>query len=79
VAHAERVERKNWMNRQDIRSVWIAPRTEHAFQTLLWRAHHTPKLVDCLLAAESITRGWPLVTRNVKDFVDIPGMLVVGY
>ena len=79
ISHAERLERRNWMDRQDIRSVWLAAGSEHAFHTLLWHAHHTAGVVDCLLAAESITRQWPLVTRNVDDFADIPGMLVVPY
>ena len=79
IAHTERLKRRDWMNRQEIRSVWVVPRTEHAFQTLLWHADHSPGVVDCVLAAESMTRGWPLVTRNVKHFADVPGLLVVPY
>lgn len=79
IAHAERLERRDWMDRQEIRSAWVSPGAQHAFQTLLWHAHHTAGVVDCLLAAESISRGWPLVTRNLRHFEDIPGMLVVPY
>lgn len=50
IAHGERLERRDWMARQEIRSAWVVPRTEHAFQTLLWHAHHSP---------ESSTACWP--------------------
>lgn len=79
IAHGERVERRNWMDRQEIRSVWLSQNSEEAFQTLLWHTNCPAGVADCLLAAESISRRWPLVTRNVKHFDDIPGMLVVPY
>lgn len=79
IAHAERRERRTWMDRQEIRSMWVSPNSEQAFHSLLWRASCPVGVADCLLAAESISRNWPLVTRNVKHFDDVPGMLVVPY
>lgn len=79
IAHAERMERKKWMDQQEIRSVWVSLDSEVAFQNLLWHTNCPAGVVDCLLAAESMSRKWPLVTRNVKHFDDIPGMLVVPY
>ncbi|MBI3827256.1 MAG: type II toxin-antitoxin system VapC family toxin [Candidatus Rokubacteria bacterium] len=79
IAHAERLARKAWMDRQQIESVWFAPGSAQSFQTLLWHASCPPGVADCLLAAESLCRKWPLVTRNTKHFDDVQGMLVVPY
>ncbi len=79
IAHAERMERRTWMDRQDIRSVWVSIRSEQAFQALLWHTNSPAGVADCLLAAESISRRWPLVTRNLRHFDDIPGMHLVPY
>src|SRR2546426_1128327 len=66
IAHAERIERRVWMDRQDIRSVWVSAGSERAFQALLWHTSCPAGVADCLLAAESLSRTWPLVTRNVR-------------
>jgi predicted nucleic acid-binding protein len=79
IAHAERQERRTWMDRQGIRSVWVSPGSQQAFQALLWHTNCPAGVADCLLAAESISRQWPLVTRNVRHFDDVPGMLVIPY
>lgn len=34
------------------------------------------KLPDLLIAATALELGMPLVTRNVRDFRDIPGLIV---
>lgn len=79
IPHAERMERKAWMDRQQIRSVWLSPGSGRAFQGLLWHTSCPAGVADCLLAAESISRKWPLVTRNIKHFDDVRGMFVVPY
>lgn len=79
IAHGERMERRAWMDRQGIRPVWIYEGSARAFQALLWHTSCPAGVADCLLAAESISRKWPLVTRNVKHFDDVVGMLVVPY
>lgn len=79
IAHAERMECKAWMDQQGIRSVWVSPGSEQAFQSLLWHTNCPAGVADCLLAAESISRKWPLVTRNTKHFDDVPGMFLVPY
>lgn len=79
IAHAERVERRGWMNDQQIESEWFWPGTENSFHTLLWHTNSPTGVVDCLLAAESISRKWPLVTRNLKHFDDVPGIFLVPY
>ena len=67
------------MDGQGIRSVWVSPRSEQAFQNLLWHTNCPAGVADCMLAAESISRKWPLVTRNTKHFDDVQGMFVVPY
>ena len=79
IAHAERMERRAWMDQQGIRSVWMSLSSEQSFQALLWHTNCPAGVVDCLLAAESISRKWPLVTRNVRHFDDVDGMWVVPY
>jgi len=79
IPHAERVERREWMDLQGIRSVWVSPGSEQAFQSLLWHTNCPAGVADCMLAAGSISRQWPLVTRNTKHFDDVRGMFVVPY
>ncbi len=79
IAYAERKDRRAWMDRQDIKSVWVSRGSEQAFQNLLWHTSCPTGVADCLLAAESISRKWPLVTRNVKHFNDVDGMMIVPY
>jgi predicted nucleic acid-binding protein len=79
IAHAERTGRRDWMDRQGIQSVWLSRESEHVFRNLLWHTSGPRGVADRLLAAESISRKWPLVTRNVKDFDDLDGMMIVPY
>jgi len=74
---AERNARMTWMDDHQIQRVWLWPGTEHAFRNFV--QHYQHGAVDCLLAAESTSRGWPLVTRNVQHFADVRGMFVVPY
>lgn len=38
---------------------------------------HRPRIQDLWLASQSIQHGFPLLTRNIQDFSDIPGLQVV--
>ncbi len=35
---------------------------------------HRPRIQDLWLASQAIQHGYPLLTRNSKDFTDIPGI-----
>ncbi len=37
---------------------------------------HRPRIQDLWLASQAVQHGFLLLTRNVKDFVDIPGLVV---
>ena len=39
------------------------------------RGHHTPE-VDLFIAATALTHGLTLVTHNVRDFANVPGLPV---
>jgi predicted nucleic acid-binding protein len=39
--------------------------------------NHRPRIQDLWLASQAIQHGFTLLTRNVKDFEDIPGLQVV--
>ena len=36
-----------------------------------------PRIEDLWLASQSVQHGFSFLTRNVKDFADIPGLIVV--
>lgn len=38
---------------------------------------HRPRIQEIWLASQAIQHGFTLLTRNVRDFADIPGLLVV--
>lgn len=38
---------------------------------------HRPRVQDLWLASQAIQHGYPLLTRNTKDFADIPGLRVL--
>jgi len=77
IGFAERDARRTWMNDHQIQPVWLWPGAEHSFRNFV--RHYPYGVVDCLLAAESTSRGWPLVTNNARHFADVPGMLLVPY
>lgn len=38
INHGERLARRDWMDRQEIRAAWVSAAAERAFQTLLWHS-----------------------------------------
>jgi predicted nucleic acid-binding protein len=38
---------------------------------------HRPRIQDLWLASQAVQHGFTLLTRNVIDFADIPGLIVV--
>jgi predicted nucleic acid-binding protein len=38
---------------------------------------HRPRIQDLWLASQAVQHGFTLLTRNIKDFEDIPGLQVV--
>ncbi len=38
---------------------------------------HRPRIQDLWLASQALQHGFTFLTRNVKDFDDIPGLIVV--
>ena len=53
----------------------VYPLTETIIQkTILLRQAHRIKLPDAIVAATALTKNKTLVTRNVNDFKNIPGL-----
>jgi predicted nucleic acid-binding protein len=77
ISRKERDARRTWMEEQQIEQHWLSAGSDQAFRNLVLRYQHG--VVDCLLAADSTSRGWPLVTNNVQHFEDVPGMFLVPY
>ena len=48
-----------------------------AAQLKLSGKSHRPRIQDIWLASQAIQHGFTLLTRNVRDFADIPGLQVV--
>lgn len=38
---------------------------------------HRPRIQDLWLASQTVQHGFSLLTRNVKDFEDIPGLVII--
>jgi predicted nucleic acid-binding protein len=71
-------DRRDWLNDQGIIvPAEFSPGCGRTFRSLLWQDEGPPGVVDCLLAAESLARKWPLVTSNVRHFKDVPGLRLV--
>lgn len=39
---------------------------------------HRPRIQDLWLASQALQHGFPLLTRNVRDFEDIPGLRIIS-
>ncbi len=39
---------------------------------------HRPRIQDLWLASQAVQHGFPLLTRNISDFEDIPGLLLLS-
>lgn len=46
-------------------------------QTIALRQNHKLKTPDAIIAATAITHNLTLITRNVADFRNIPGLVVI--
>lgn len=73
-----RRERRDWLRGQGIHGVGFSSGCNRAFESLLYKEEGPPGVADCLLAAQSLSRGWPLVTSNVRHFQNIRGLQLVG-
>lgn len=69
--------RREWLDDQGIIVVDLAEKSCQSFRALLKSEASPPSAVDCLLAAEAIARGWPLVTNNAKHFLGVSGLRLV--
>ena len=57
----------------------VYPITETIIQkTILLRQAHRIKLPDAIVAATALTKNKTLVTRNVNDFKNIPGLDLIN-
>ena len=36
-------------------------------------------VVDTMIAGQALSRGWPVVTNNVRDFIHIPGLTIIDW
>ncbi|MFH0902620.1 MAG: PIN domain-containing protein [Pseudomonadota bacterium] len=80
-AHLKRLEavrRREWLADQGIIVVNLAGNCCQSFRSLECDEAAPPSAVDCLLAAEALARGWPLVTCNDKHFNGVPGLRLIA-
>jgi len=70
--------REKWLGRRQIRTVDLSKHQSASFRAILKLSSSPPDLADCLLAAEAVCRGWPLVTSNVRDFVGVDQLCIVN-
>ena len=36
-------------------------------------------VVDAMIAGQALSRGWPVVTNNVRGFIRIPGLTIIDW
>lgn len=69
--------RDAWLRDHGIGRVAVSDDGNRTFESLLRVESGPPTAIDCLLAAESLVRRWPLVTSNASDFLGVPGLRFV--
>ena len=65
-----------WKLKQEGKTVTLA--ACDTFRSLLRLEGTPPGAVDCLLAAEAVARRYPFVTRNVRHFERVNGLLLIA-
>lgn len=64
-------------------TIQVAPLTEADVQTygdiIRVSGFDRRRILDRLIAAQTLTRGARLITRNVADFSDIPGLTLIAW
>ena len=77
LGQAMRTVREGWLDDHGIQQMPLHPDCSKSFNSLLRLSDAPPGAVDCLLAAECLARGWPLVTANLDDFRRVRGLKLV--
>lgn len=77
LGRVERAERREWLRDNGIIDVNLHNSACTSFRSLLELEGSPPGAVDCVLAAECLARGWPIVTSNTKHFASVTGLKVV--
>jgi len=76
-----RLERRNWLRKHGIEAIWFSKNAEPTFRRLAGLGGDLPEgpdIIDCLIAAECLSRGVPVLTKNCKHFLAVPGVKVVS-
>lgn len=74
-----RTARRDWLREQGIIPLVLSAACSRSFQGLLGTEEAPSSVADAILAAESLARGIPVVTRNVKDFENVRGLRYVPW
>ena len=84
VTHIELLSNKNipqkeWEHLQDFVQVAIIYALESKIveQTIILRQNHKIKTPDAIIAATALTHNLTLISRNLSDFKNIPGLTVI--
>lgn len=84
ITHIELLSNKNippkeWEQIQDFIQVAVIYALESKIveQTIILRQNHKLKTPDAIIAATALTHSLTLISRNLTDFKNIPGLVVI--
>lgn len=77
LSREQRRTRRSWLDDHGILVLDIGKNTSQSFRVLAELDQTPHGVADCLIAAECIARGFPLVTYNVRHFAVLENLHLV--
>ncbi len=77
LAAEKRRDREAWLDGLGIVVVPFSAGFDQTLRSMVKRSDHPSSVADGMIAADCLSRGWPLVTANRRDFEPVDGLRLV--